>query len=150
MQIRNNYDKNVYNGDIGRISGIDQVNRVVYIHFDGQTVEYQLSEMDEVVLAYAMTVHKSQGSEYPIVIAPLTTQHFMMLQRNLLYTCVTRAKKVFVLIGSKRAIAMAIKNNRVTQRNTRLDQRLKYYCQQAQNNRGPSICLLYTSPSPRD
>ena len=139
MQIRNNYDKNVYNGDIGRISGIDQVNRVVYIHFDGQTVEYQLSEMDEVVLAYAMTVHKSQGSEYPIVIAPLTTQHFMMLQRNLLYTCVTRAKKVFVLIGSKRAIAMAIKNNRVTQRNTRLDQRLKHYCQQAQNNMGPSM-----------
>ncbi|MEN1759081.1 SF1B family DNA helicase RecD2 [Anoxynatronum sibiricum] len=130
MQIRNNYDKNVYNGDIGRISGIDQTNRVVYIHFDGQTVEYQLSEMDEVVLAYAMTVHKSQGSEYPIVIAPLTTQHFMMLQRNLLYTCVTRAKKVFVLIGTKRAIAMAIKNNRVMQRNTRLAQRLQYYRRQ--------------------
>jgi exodeoxyribonuclease V alpha subunit len=127
MQIRNNYDKNVYNGDIGRISGIDEVNRVIYINFDGYTVEYQLSEMDELVLAYAMTIHKSQGSEYPVVIAPLTTQHFMMLQRNLLYTCVSRAKKVFILIGSKKAIAMAVKNNKVTDRNTRLCERLQNY-----------------------
>lgn len=102
MQVRNNYDKNVYNGDIGRISGIDEVNRIIYINFDGMTKEYPLGDMDEIVLAYAMTVHKSQGSEYPVVIAPLTTQHFMMLQRNLLYTCVTRAKKVFVIIGSKK------------------------------------------------
>ncbi|MDW7671555.1 MAG: ATP-dependent RecD-like DNA helicase [Bacillota bacterium] len=133
MQIRNNYDKNVFNGDIGRISGIDEVNRVVYINFEGHTVEYQLTEMDEVVLAYAMTVHKSQGSEYPVVIAPLTTQHFMMLQRNLLYTCVTRAKKAFVLIGSKKAIAMAVKNNRVTERNTRLSERLQVYLKEHQS-----------------
>jgi exodeoxyribonuclease V alpha subunit len=129
MQIKNNYDKNVFNGDIGRISGIDELNRVVYINFDGYTVEYQLSEMDEVVLAYAMTIHKSQGSEYPIVIAPLTTQHFMMLQRNLLYTCVSRAKKAFILIGSKKAIAMAVKNNKVTERNTRLCEQLQRYAE---------------------
>ena len=128
MQVRNNYDKNVYNGDIGRISGIDEVNRIIYINFDGMTKEYPLGDMDEVVLAYAMTVHKSQGSEYPVVIAPLTTQHFMMLQRNLLYTCVTRAKKVFILIGSKKAIAMAVKNDRITKRNTRLSERLQAYC----------------------
>ena len=127
MQIRNNYDKNVYNGDVGTISGIDDINRIIYINFEGYAVEYQLAEMDEVVLAYAMTIHKSQGSEYPVVIAPLTTQHFMMLQRNLLYTCITRAKKVFILVGSKKAIAMAVKNNRVTERNTRLSERLQDY-----------------------
>ena len=127
MQIRNNYDKNVYNGDIGRIVGVDDVNRIVYIRFDNATVEYQVSELDEIVLAYAMTVHKSQGSEYPIVIAPLTTQHFMMLQRNLLYTSMTRAQKAYVLIGSKRAIAMAVKNDKVMVRNTRLKERLQHY-----------------------
>ena len=134
MQIRNNYDKNVYNGDLGRISGIDEINRILYINFEGRTVEYQLAEMDEIVLAYAMTVHKSQGSEYPIVIAPLTTQHFMMLQRNLLYTCVTRAKRVYVLIGSKKAIAMAVKNNRVTERNTRLSERLQHYVRESKTS----------------
>lgn len=134
MQIRNNYDKNVYNGDIGKISGIDQVNRIIYISFDGTTREYQLSEMDEVTLAYAMTVHKSQGSEYPIVIAPLTTQHFVMLQRNLLYTSVTRARKAYILIGSKRAIAMAVKNDRIAERNTRLSSRTQAYCLQYQQD----------------
>ncbi|WP_330386565.1 SF1B family DNA helicase RecD2 [Tindallia californiensis] len=124
MQIRNNYDKNIFNGDIGRITGIDEINRKVYIHFDGLVKEYQDTELDEIVLAYAMTVHKSQGSEYPVVIAPISTQHFMMLQRNLLYTCVTRAKKVLVLIGSKKAIAMAVKNNKVKDRNTLLDTRI--------------------------
>ncbi|HPZ71951.1 MAG TPA: ATP-binding domain-containing protein, partial [Peptococcaceae bacterium] len=87
--------------------------------------EYDVSELDEVVLAYATTIHKSQGSEYKLVIAPLLTQHFMMLQRNLLYTCVTRAKKVMVLLGTKKALAIALKNNKVEQRNTLLMQRLR-------------------------
>jgi exodeoxyribonuclease V alpha subunit len=124
MQIKNNYDKNVFNGDIGRITAIDLEDKQVKILFDDIEVEYEASELDEVVLAYATTVHKSQGSEYKIVVAPLVTQHYMMLQRNLLYTCVTRAKKIFVLIGSKKALALAVKNNKVTERNTMLRERL--------------------------
>ena len=104
MQIKNNYDKNVFNGDIGRIVHIDLEDKLVKIIFDDHEVEYEASELDEVVLAYATTVHKSQGSEYKIVVAPLVTQHYMMLQRNLLYTCVTRAKKIFVLIGTKKPL----------------------------------------------
>ncbi|MDR1060668.1 MAG: AAA family ATPase [Clostridiales bacterium] len=125
MQIRNNYDKNVFNGDIGRITGIDAEARSVAITFDGNGVEYDQSELDEVALAYAITVHKSQGSEYPIVVCPVTTQHFMMLQKNLLYTAVTRAKRVLVLVGSKKALAIAVKNKKSAQRNTLLAERLK-------------------------
>ncbi|MDN5322103.1 MAG: exodeoxyribonuclease alpha subunit [Clostridia bacterium] len=125
MQVKNNYDKNVFNGDIGRITHIDLEDKQVRIMFDDLEVEYDVTELDEVVLAYATTVHKSQGSEFKIVVAPLVTQHYMMLQRNLLYTCITRAKKIFILIGSKKALAMAIKNNKVTQRNTMLAERLK-------------------------
>ncbi|MFZ7103490.1 MAG: ATP-dependent RecD-like DNA helicase [Peptococcaceae bacterium] len=125
MQIKNNYDKNVFNGDIGRITGIDLEDKQLKIKFDEHEVEYDVGELDEVVLAYATTVHKSQGSEYKIVVAPLVTQHYMMLQRNLLYTCVTRAKKILVLIGSRKALAMAVRNNKVTERNTRLAYRLK-------------------------
>jgi exodeoxyribonuclease V alpha subunit len=125
MQIRNNYDKNVFNGDIGRITGIDAEERSVTITFDGNCVEYDLSELDEVALAYAITVHKSQGSEYPIVVCPVTTQHFMMLQKNLLYTAITRAKKVLVLVGSKKALAIAVKNKKSAQRNTLLAERLR-------------------------
>lgn len=125
MQIRNNYDKNVFNGDIGRITHVDMEERKVLIRFDQGEEEYDVSELDEVVLAYATTIHKSQGSEYKLVIAPLLTQHFMMLQRNLLYTCVTRAKKVMVLLGTKKALAIALKNNKVEQRNTLLMQRLR-------------------------
>jgi len=124
MQIKNNYDKNVFNGDIGRVTHIDMEDKQVVIKFDEIQVEYDVTELDEVVLAYATTVHKSQGSEYKIVVAPLVTQHYMMLQRNLLYTCVTRAKKIFVLLGSKKALAMALKNNKVVLRNTMLAQRL--------------------------
>ncbi|MCR4441714.1 MAG: ATP-dependent RecD-like DNA helicase [Peptococcaceae bacterium] len=124
MQVKNNYDKNVFNGDIGRITGINQEDRTVTIRFDQQEVEYDLTELDEVVLAYAATIHKSQGSEFKIVVAPLLTQHFMLLQRNLLYTCVTRAKKVLVLVGSKKALAIALKNNKVEKRNTLLARRL--------------------------
>ncbi|NLJ88612.1 MAG: ATP-dependent RecD-like DNA helicase [Epulopiscium sp.] len=125
MQIKNNYDKNVFNGDIGRIVYINQEDKSLIIRFDGIDVDYDLTELDEVVLAYATTVHKSQGSEYKIVVAPFTMQHYMMLQRNLLYTCVTRAKKVIVLVGSKKAIAIAVSNNKIQQRNTMLALRLK-------------------------
>ena len=124
MQILNNYDKNVFNGDIGRIEDIDLEDKTLLINFDGNMIEYDGTELDEIVLAYATTIHKSQGSEYPIVVAPLTTQHYMMLQRNLLYTCITRAKKVFVLIGSLKALGICINNNKTVIRNTRLAERL--------------------------
>ncbi len=124
MQIKNNYDKSVFNGDIGRIVSIDTEDRTLVIRFDDNNVEYDATELDEVVLAYATTVHKSQGSEYKIVVAPFTMQHYMMLQRNLLYTCVTRAKKVFVLVGSRKAIGIAVGNNRTQKRNTLLASRL--------------------------
>lgn len=125
MQIKNNYDKNVFNGDIGTISEIDMEDRTLVISFDGILVDYDATELDEVVLAYATTVHKSQGSEYKIVVAPFTMQHYMMLQRNLLYTCITRAKKIFVLVGTKKAIGIAVSNNKIQQRNTLLAKRLK-------------------------
>jgi exodeoxyribonuclease V alpha subunit len=124
MQIKNNYDKNVFNGDIGSIAQIDMEERTLVLSFDGNPVSYDATELDEVVLAYATTVHKSQGSEYKIVVAPLSMQHYIMLQRNLLYTCVTRAKKVFVLIGTKKAVGIAVSNNKTTKRNTRLAERL--------------------------
>jgi len=125
MQIKNNYDKNVFNGDIGIIESIDTEDRTLVVNFDGNLVSYDVTELDEVVLAYATTIHKSQGSEYKIVVAPFTTQHYIMLQRNLLYTCVTRAKEVFVLVGTKKAIGMALSNNKTQKRNTKLAQRLK-------------------------
>ncbi|MCL2060681.1 MAG: ATP-dependent RecD-like DNA helicase [Oscillospiraceae bacterium] len=125
MQIRNNYDKSVFNGDIGKIVSIDSEERVLIIRFDGNDVEYDASELDEVALAYAVTVHKSQGSEYPIVVCPVTTQHYMMLQKNLLYTAITRAKKALVLVGSKKALGMAVSNKKSADRNTLLAQRLR-------------------------
>jgi exodeoxyribonuclease V alpha subunit len=125
MQIKNNYDKNVFNGDIGSITSIDNEDKALVISFDGVDVEYDTTELDEVALAYATTVHKSQGSEYKIVVAPFTMQHYMMLQRNLLYTCVTRAKKVLVLVGSKKAIGIAVSNNKTQSRNTMLVSRLR-------------------------
>ncbi|MFZ2446809.1 MAG: ATP-dependent RecD-like DNA helicase [Syntrophobacteraceae bacterium] len=124
MQIRNNYDKDVYNGDIGRIRRIDRESQEVRVDFDGRSVSYDFSDLDELVLAYAISIHKSQGSEYPAVIFPLLTQHFIMLQRNLLYTAVTRAKKLAVIVGSKKALAIAIKNNRMQSRFTLLKERL--------------------------
>jgi len=124
MQIKNNYEKNVFNGDIGTIVKIDQEDKTLVINFDGNRAVYDFTELDEIVLAYATTVHKSQGSEYKIVVAPFTLQHYMMLQRNLLYTCVTRAKQVFVLVGSKKAVAIAVSNNKIQRRNTMLAKRL--------------------------
>jgi len=135
MQIKNNYDKNVFNGDVGIISRIDLEDKTLTISFDGNDVEYDVTELDEVTLAYATTVHKSQGSEYKIVVAPFTMQHYMMLQRNLLYTCVTRAKKVFVLVGSIKAIGIAVSNSKIQHRNTMLAKRLqeKYSLKEAEN-----------------
>ncbi|MGA2515029.1 MAG: ATP-dependent RecD-like DNA helicase [Thermodesulfobacteriota bacterium] len=124
MQIVNNYDKDVFNGDIGWISKIDPEEREVTIEFDGRGVPYDYSDLDEVVLAYAVSVHKSQGSEYPVVILPVVTQHYMLLQRNLIYTGITRAKKLVILIGTKKALAIAIRNNKPQRRYTLLSERL--------------------------
>jgi exodeoxyribonuclease V alpha subunit len=124
MQIVNNYDKEVFNGDIGWVSRIDQEDRELTIDFDGRLIPYDFSDLDEIVLAYAISVHKSQGSEYPVVILPVTTQHYMLLQRNLIYTGITRAKKLVVLIGTKKALAIAIRNNKPQLRFTHLSVRL--------------------------
>jgi len=124
MQIRNNYDKDVFNGDIGRIASINREDQEVIVDYDGKAVGYDFTELDELILAYAISVHKSQGSEYPVVILPILTQHYMLLQRNLLYTAVTRGKKLVILIGTKKAIGIAIRNNRPSERYTKLKQRL--------------------------
>ncbi len=125
LQIRNNYDKKVFNGDVGRIEAIDLEEQSVRVRFDTDVVDYEFHELDELVHAFSMSVHKSQGSEYAAVVMPLVTQHYMLLQRNLLYTGITRAKKLVVLVGQKRALAMAVKNARIAQRNSRLAQRLQ-------------------------
>ena len=124
MQIVNNYDKDIFNGDIGWISKIDPEEREVAIDFDGRLVPYDYSDLNEVVLAYAVSVHKSQGSEYPVVILPVVTQHYMLLQRNLIYTGITRAKKLVIMIGTKKALAIAIRNNKPQRRYTLLSERL--------------------------
>jgi exodeoxyribonuclease V alpha subunit len=124
MQVRNNYDKNVFNGDIGRLHAIDPVNQALTVAFDEALVDYDFSESDELVHAFAISVHKSQGSEYPAVVIPILTQHFVMLQRNLLYTAVTRAEKLVVLVGSRRAIHIAINNNKIEERYSGLAARL--------------------------
>ncbi len=125
MQVRNNYDRDVFNGDIGRVAGIDATNQALAVRYPERTVGYEFTELDEIVPAYATSVHKSQGSEYPVVVLPLTTQHYMMLQRNLLYTAVTRARDLVVIVGTRKALAIAIKNNRVADRYTSLPQRIR-------------------------
>ena len=124
MQIRNNYDKEVFNGDIGRLAKIDQENQEIFVNFDGRFVVYDFSELEELVLAYAISVHKSQGNEYPAVIMPIMIQHYVLLQRNLIYTAVTRAKRLVVLIGTKKALAIGIKNNKPQLRHSFLKERL--------------------------
>ena len=110
MQTENDYDKEVFNGDIGFIQSIDAENQELVIDFEGRAVQYPFSDLDQLTLAYATTIHKSQGSEYPAVVIPLTMQHYMMLKRNLVYTGVTRGRKLVVLIGQKKAMAMAVKS----------------------------------------
>ncbi|OPY67996.1 MAG: ATP-dependent RecD-like DNA helicase [Syntrophorhabdaceae bacterium PtaU1.Bin034] len=125
MQIRNNYDKDVYNGDIGRIVKIDREEQEVYVNIDGKVVSYDFSELDELVLAYATSVHKAQGSEYPCIVMPVLIQHYMLLQRNLLYTGITRGKRLVVLVGTKKALAIAVRNNKTQLRHTLLKERLQ-------------------------
>ena len=124
MQIKNNYDKEIFNGDIGRIIRIDSENQEVIISFDGRDVAYDHTDLDEIVLAYAVSVHKSQGSEYPAVIIPLLTQHYMLLQRNLIYTGVTRGRNLVVLVGTRKALSIGVKNDKTEKRYTYLGYRL--------------------------
>jgi len=124
MQTQNNYDKDVYNGDIGFIQSMDLTEQTLSVDFDGRSATYDWSDADQLTLAYVVSVHKAQGSEFPVVVLPIVTQHYMMLQRNLLYTAITRARKLCVLVGSRRAIGMAVKNNKVAQRFTALEWRL--------------------------
>lgn len=125
MQMRNNYDKEVFNGDVGFVADVDEDDGVLSVDFDGKTVEYERDELDELVLAYASTVHKSQGSEYPAVVVVIATQHFKLLQRNLLYTAVTRGRKLVCIVGTHKAAALAIRNNEVRERHTTLATRLQ-------------------------
>ena len=124
MQVRNNYDKEVFNGDIGVIASVNAEERTLKVDFDGRAVEYDVTELDELVHAYATTIHKAQGSEYPIVVMPVLMNHYVMLQRNLLYTGITRAKKVLVMVGTRKAVSYAVRNVTVTKRNSLLKERL--------------------------
>ncbi|MDR1551662.1 MAG: ATP-dependent RecD-like DNA helicase [Holosporaceae bacterium] len=124
MQIRNNYNKNVFNGDIGIISEADQEEQTISVNIDGRNIRYEYSELEELVLAYAISIHKSQGSEYQAVVIPLVTAHYVMLQRNLVYTGITRGKKLVVIVGSKKAMFISINNNKTSARNTYLCERL--------------------------
>jgi exodeoxyribonuclease V alpha subunit len=125
IQTRNNYDKDVFNGDIGRVYSFDMTNQIMAVRMDERLIKYDWSEADELTHAYCISVHRAQGSEYPCIVMPVVTQHYMMLQRNLLYTAVTRARKLVVLVGTRKAIAIAVKNNDVAQRWSALDWRLR-------------------------
>lgn len=125
MQIRNNYEKEVFNGDIGEITDVNLEDRELTVNFDKRSVIYDSSELDELVLAYATTIHKSQGSEYPIVVLPILMTHYVMLQRNLVYTGVTRAKKLLVIVGTKKALSIAVRTTVINKRNTMLAKRIK-------------------------
>jgi exodeoxyribonuclease V alpha subunit len=124
MQIENDYDREVYNGDVGIVRRIEQEEGELVVAFDGREVSYGFGELDELVLAYATTIHKSQGSEYPAVVIPLSTQHYAMLARNLLYTGVTRGKKLVVLVGQRKALAIAVRNHNSGRRWTKLREHL--------------------------
>ena len=125
MQMRNNYDKGVYNGDIGIVERVEHDKEVVIVSFDGRRIGYEMKELDELELAYACSIHKSQGSEYPAVVVLMTTQHYRMLQRNLLYTAITRGRKLVVLVGSHKAVSIAIGNDQIVQRRTGLKERVQ-------------------------
>jgi exodeoxyribonuclease V alpha subunit len=125
MQIRNNYQLGVFNGDIGRVTAIDQEEHELAVRYEDDEVRYDRANLDDLVLAFACSIHKSQGSEYPAVVMPIHTQHYVLLQRNLLYTGITRGRRLVVVIGTKKALAMAVKNDRVAERWTRLAARLR-------------------------
>ena len=120
MQVANNYERDVFNGDLGIITGLDMEEGALTVNFEGRAVEYGFGELDELVLAYATTIHKAQGSEYPVVVIPLATQHYAMLARNLLYTGVTRGKRLVVLVGQRKALAMAVRNGSARRRWSKL------------------------------
>jgi len=124
IQTENNYDKEVFNGDIGQIVKIDVVEKEVWVNFDGRDVVYDWGELDEVSLAYAITIHKSQGSEFPSIVIPLAMQQYMLLQRNLVYTGITRGKKLVLLIGQRKALSIAVRNNKTEHRFSGLLSRL--------------------------
>jgi exodeoxyribonuclease V alpha subunit len=125
MQTLNNYDKEVFNGDMGTVRRVDTEEREVTVGFEGGNVAYDFNELDELVPAYATTIHKAQGSEFDVVVIPLAMQHFMLLQRNLLYTGLTRGKKRVVIVGEARALAAAVRNNRSAERHSNLLERLR-------------------------
>ncbi len=125
MQVQNNYDKDIFNGDLGKIAAVNTEDNKLLVDFEGQLMDYEADELDELALAYAVSVHKSQGSEYPVVVMPLVTQHFPLLQRNLLYTGISRAKKLVILVGQYKAMYIAINNDKVQQRYTHFMNRLK-------------------------
>ncbi len=125
MQLKNDYDKNVFNGDVGLVTVIDQHDGLLVVQFGDQAVTYAFHELDALALAYAVSIHRAQGSEYPVVVLPLVMQHAMLLQRNLLYTAITRAKKLCVIVGEERALRYAIHNDEVAARNTALAERLR-------------------------
>jgi exodeoxyribonuclease V alpha subunit len=125
MQIRNNYDKEVFNGDIGRVVAMDPIDQRLTARIDERLVAYDFGELDELVHAYAVSIHKSQGSEYPAVVVPIMTTHYILLQRNLLYTAITRARELVVIVGTRRAIAIAVRNDKIAERHTALDVRLR-------------------------
>jgi len=124
IQLRNNYEIDVYNGDIGRIQAIDVLNQSLHVQIDDRVVSYDWSEADELALAYAISIHKAQGSEYKAVVIPVMTTHYILLLRPLLYTAVTRARELVVLVGNKRAIAIAVRNNKVAHRYSGLSARI--------------------------
>lgn len=126
MQTQNNFDKDIYNGDIGFIQGMDMIEHTLIVDFNGRTVTFDWSEADQLTLAYAVSVHKAQGLEFPVVVMPVVTQHYIMLQRKLLYTAITRARSLCVLAGSRKAIGMAVRNNKVANRFTALEWRLTH------------------------
>ena len=125
MQLRNDYDREVWNGDVGIVSDVDEEEEVLFVRFDDERrVKYEAADLDELTLAYACSIHKSQGSEYPVVVLPLLTTHFVMLSRNLLYTAVTRGKRLVVLVYDPRALSLALADDRKGERHTGLSARL--------------------------
>ena len=125
IQNVNNYDRDVFNGDLGIIADINRIEQDMVVNFEGRPVEYDFGDLDELSLAYVLSIHKSQGSEFPCVVIPLHTQHYMMLQRNLLYTAVTRGKRLVILVGTKKALGMTVRRQDTSQRHTALRRRLE-------------------------
>ena len=125
IQTENDYNRDVFNGDLGIIEKINRIEQTTVVNFEGRQVEYDFEDLDELALAYVLSIHKSQGSEFPCVVIPIHTQHYMTLQRNLLYTAVTRGKKLVVLVGTKKALGMAVRRQDTGQRYTALRKRMQ-------------------------